>query len=92
MRFFLANRFWFLGIQWSTRTHCSHSHTGPVLALIEGAIMKKKLISWDAFQDAVSAQAPWLLSAWIAFTGDGVILLTKDEKPEEPILKEPAKG
>jgi hypothetical protein len=54
--------------------------------------MKKKLIPWNEFENAVSAQAPWLASSWLAFTPEGVVLLSQDEKPEEPVLRETAKG
>lgn len=53
--------------------------------------MNKKLIPWNEFEEAISAQAPWLVSSWLAFTHEGVILLSQDEKPEEPVLRETAK-
>jgi hypothetical protein len=45
--------------------------------------MKKRLITWKEFNEALSAQAPWVVSAWFAFTDAGVVWLSDDTKPNE---------
>jgi hypothetical protein len=46
--------------------------------------MNKRLIPWNEFESAVSAEALWLLNGWVAFTEEGVVLVSQDQKPEKP--------
>lgn len=49
--------------------------------------MKKTVISWDVFRAAVAREEPWLLTSWIAFTGDDVVVVSKGTESEEPVLE-----
>jgi hypothetical protein len=53
--------------------------------------MNKRLIPWNEFESAVSAEALWLLNGWVAFTAEGVVWVRREEKPEEPAFNQVAK-
>jgi hypothetical protein len=93
MRFFLTE--WlppFLAYSGASEPIVVPALTGPVLAPIKKSTMNKKLISWNEFDEAVAAQMPWLKQSWLAFTDAGVVLLSEDDKSEEPIFRETAKS
>ena len=50
--------------------------------------MKKTLIPWEVFREAVARQESWLAKSWIAFTNDGIVLLARENEPEDPVRKE----
>jgi hypothetical protein len=51
--------------------------------------MKKSLIPWHVFLDAIAAQAPGLLESWLnrwGFTNDGVVLISVETHSRGPGL------
>lgn len=84
------NRSCCFGVQGSARCHFGHSRIGPLLARGSKG-MTKKLIPWNEFERVLSAGAPWLGRSWIAFTDQGVVLLSRDDVAEETAPNESEK-
>ncbi len=45
--------------------------------------MNKKLISWEVFRAAMERQEAWLSRSWLAFTNEGIVVITGDTESEE---------
>jgi len=47
--------------------------------------MKKSLIPWHVFLEAIARQEPWVLESWLrrwGFKDDGVLLLSTEHNPD----------
>lgn len=66
---------------------CLMAFTLPSSRLPSGKHMKKSLIPWHVFREAVAIQDPWALDSWLrrwGFTDEGVVLVSNQISLDAP--------